>query len=106
MNIGEAYFLTGKYDEAIDFLKPLLNSKTDTKTRSMAILITGRSYQIQGKNKTALKIFSEIDESLIGEKPFSDVQYYRAVSYIEQSNLNFASIHLKSFLSIAKDYAW
>ncbi|MBN2040418.1 MAG: tetratricopeptide repeat protein [Spirochaetes bacterium] len=106
LNIGEAYFLTGKYDEAIDFLKPLLHSNTDTKIRSTAILITGRSHQIQGKNKTAIKIFSDMDESLIGERPFSDVQYYRAISYIKLANLNFASMHLESFLSIAKDSKW
>lgn len=106
LNIGEAYFLNENYDEAINFLLPIINSNIDTKTLSMAKLLTGRAYQIKGKHTTAIKTFSSMDETLLTEKPFNDVQYYRAVSYIALGNLNFAALHLKTFLSTGKESKW
>ncbi|MFH0976758.1 MAG: tetratricopeptide repeat protein [Spirochaetota bacterium] len=106
LNIGEAYFLNENYDEAINFLLPILNSKVDSKTLSMAKLITGRAYQIKDKHLMAIKIFSGMDETLLTEKPYYDVQYYRALSYIATGNLNFAVLHLKTFLSTGKESKW
>jgi tetratricopeptide (TPR) repeat protein len=106
LNIGEAYFLNENFDDAINFLSPILNSNIDTKTLSMAKLLTGRAYQIKGKHLTAIKIFSTMDETLLTEKPFNEVQYYRALSYIALGNFNFASLHLKTFLSTGKDSPW
>lgn len=106
LNIGEAYFLNENYDEAINFLLPVINSNADVKTITLARLITGRAYQIKGKNTIALKIFSGMEENLLTEKPYNEVQYYRALSYIAIGNLNFAALHLKTFLSTGKDSRW
>jgi tetratricopeptide (TPR) repeat protein len=106
LNIGEAYFLNENYDEAINFLLPILNSNIDARTMAMAKLLTGRAYQIKGKHLTALKTFSSMDETLLTEKPFNEVQYYRALSYIALGNINFASLHLKTFLSTGKESKW
>ncbi len=106
LNIGEAYFLNENFDEAINFLQPILNSNIDPRTMAMAKLLSGRAYQIKGKHITAIKIFSAMDETLLTEKPFNEVQYYRALSYIAVGNINFASLHLKTFLSTGKDSKW
>lgn len=106
LKTGIILHLQGKNDEALQKLLPLLTSTVDSRIAARARLATGQIYQEQNRHRHALSIFNAIPNSLEKESPFSDVQYLRAVSYIELSNTTSAKSSLELFLVTGQNSRW
>ena len=103
IKIGESLYFNESYDEAQDLLEPIITAKIDKKTTSHARLILGRILQIKEKPREALKMLTGIPESLLGEYPFYDARYYKALSYLALKDVNAAKSNLELFLVIGKE---
>ncbi len=60
--IGEAYFNSGRYEEAIaEFLKiPMFSKKTKLQWEASAFYFAGQAYERLGKKNEAIKMYEEI----------------------------------------------
>ncbi len=102
LNIGIAYFLNMKYRDSLNKLNPLLTSKSDKKIIARARMIIGRNYQALKNFRKALLIFNGIPDDLIKEYPYSEAQFYKALSYLEMKKINSAIPLLELFIIIGK----
>ncbi len=102
LNIGNALFLNSKYRQSLGKLNPLLTSKSDKKIIARARIIIGRNYQALKNYRKALLIFNGIPDDLIKEHPYSEAQYYKALSYIHMKSINSAIPLLELFIIIGK----
>lgn len=102
LNIGKALFLNMKYRDSLKKLNPLLTSKSHKEIIARARIIIGRNYQALNNHRKALLIFKGIPDDLIKEHPYSEVQYYKALSYISLKNINSAIPFLELFIIIGK----
>ncbi|MDY6934266.1 MAG: tetratricopeptide repeat protein [Spirochaetota bacterium] len=106
LNIAEALFLNQNYNGAINLLRQFILYKVDIRISARARLILGRSYQLKGNHAEAMTIFNGVNDSLLSEKPFYDINYYKAISAIAQNNLNDAKLYFNSFITVGKDSVW
>ncbi len=103
---GEALFLSKKYDEALKRLSPILTSNSRPGTIAMARIISGRVLQLKENHNKALILFNGVPEDLLKINPYSDVHYFKALSYIETGRQNIAKNQLNLFTHIAPKSEW
>jgi tetratricopeptide (TPR) repeat protein len=101
-NIGKALFINMKYRKSLKKLNPLLTSKSDKKIIARARIILGRNYQALNNDRKALLMFKGIPSDLVKEHPYSEAQYYKALSYINLKKINSAIPLLELFIIIGK----
>jgi len=106
LKIGNALFRGGKYEESLKRLNPLLTSNADTRIKSMARLVAGKTWQNMNMHSKALLMLNGIPGDLLKEKPFYEAQYFKARSYISLGNNSRARLYLGLFIIIGKDSPW
>lgn len=106
LKIGEALFLGERFDEALSVLEPLRVNKADAKTAAKSSILLGRIHQIKGDHRKALRYFTQVPDSLLKDRPYSDAQYFKSKSFLELGQKNAAKSNLELFLIIGKDSEW
>lgn len=104
--IGEALFMSGRHEEAIKNLTPLLGQQSDPGNDAMTRMMLGRIHQKKGEHVKALQMFNAIPAGLAAQKPFTDSQYFKAVSSEKLKQAAQAQALLESFTATAKDSRW
>ncbi|PKL40886.1 MAG: hypothetical protein CVV44_04570 [Spirochaetae bacterium HGW-Spirochaetae-1] len=105
-NIGEALFKNNKPEESLQRLSPLLTSKADPKIIARARIISGRIYQQNENHNRAILLFSGVPRDLLKITPYSEVQYFQALSLLKKGDVNSAKSLLEMFSLIGKDSEW
>ncbi len=103
LKIGEAHFKNNQYEKSIAKLIPIATYFEDNRLSSSAKLILGQIYQNQGNHQNALDYFNSIPDSLMKENPFSEAQYYKAVSFSAAGRYQTAKTNLEFFVLIGKN---
>jgi len=104
--IGNALYKSKKYDDAIKRLSPLFTSLADKRIIARARIITGRIYQERNKHNEALLSLNAIPDNLLKEYPYSDAQYFKALSYLHKKDIVSAKSLLDFFILISKESKW
>ena len=102
LKIGEAHFKNNQLEKSIAKLIPIASYYEDNRLSSSAKLILGQIYQIQGNHQNALDYFNSIPDSLMKENPFSEAQYFKAISFSAAGRNQAARTNLEFFILIGK----
>lgn len=103
---GKAHFENNRISESQNRLTPLLTSRADPRTISLARIIIARGHQAKGEHSAAIRTLNGIPDYLIKEKPFYDAKYFTAKSNISLNEKNSARMNLNLFLLIGRDSQW
>ena len=106
LNIGEALFQNGQYDNALARLSPLLTSRADPRIIANARIVSGKIYQLKGNHNRALVLFSGIPDDLLKKSPYSEAQYFKALSLIQKGESANAKSLLEIYVLIAREDRW
>jgi len=105
--IGEALYRSGKYDDAIKKLSPLSSVIADPRINAMTNMVLGRIYQKKEEHQKALHVLALIPVTLLKDKQFIEVHYFKARSHIKLGQMAQARMLLDAFLAAAgKDSRW
>lgn len=106
VKIGEAQFWSGRDARALETLAPALDSMNDARLEARARIVAGRAYQRQNRHQDAIRQFSRVPSALAREAPYSDAQYFIALSYYAEGDARRAWALLEEFIGIGLRSDW
>ena len=103
LKIGQAFFANGEYEKAHERLYPLITSRIDSRSKTEIRITLGQIYQHQGDHRKALTTFNGIPKELATKRPYYNMYYFRALSYLALEKPAPAKADLELFYIIGKE---
>ena len=103
LKIGQAFFANGEFEKAHERLYPLITSRIDSRSKTEIRITLGQIYQHQGDHRKALTTFNGIPKELATKRPYYNMYYFRALSYLALEKPAPAKADLELFYLIGKE---